>query len=178
MGANGLDAVDEECNRFALRQQGKFIGWPGCWQAEGGYQVLSLTLQPQRGTARHQNRDVPRCGQPLDYDRRRVENVLEVVDNEQHLPGNEVALHGRDEWPSTSLTHLERHGDFRQDEAGITQWCQIDEDDPIAELCRVPACHRERQTRLAYPPGTRQRDEPALDRSQQRRQIRQFPLPP
>jgi hypothetical protein len=46
MGANGLDAVDEECDRFAPRQQGKIIVGACCWQAEGGYQVLLLARQP------------------------------------------------------------------------------------------------------------------------------------
>ena len=118
-----------------------------------------LAVEPQRGRLVTSTR-TPGCGQELADERRRVLDVLEVVEHEQRRRSRRwsrsVSARGR---PASSATS-ERARDASATSASSRTGGEVDEPDAVGEGARQLPRRRERDARLARAARPGQRHEP------------------
>src|SRR5215212_1893745 len=87
------------------------------------------------------------------------EDVLAVVEDKERLLRLEGLLQDVSKEPVTWISDTYRFGQCRHDEAGVTNWRQVNEDHAIDEGRRCVVRDRQRESGLADTPGTGQREE-------------------
>ena len=110
-----------------------------------------LACDPQGLAARREHGDARRGNQEPGDVRRRVHDLLDVVENQQVLTGPDL---GR-------KVALDREGvrDRRQDDLGIADRSQVDERDAVVVRLDELLCCSRREARLADAAGPRDRDD-------------------
>ena len=76
-------------------------------------------------------------------------DVLEVVEEQEHLLVAKVVAEGHRDRPALGLADAERLRDFRSDEAGVADESERDPEDPGLELVAEPLRSLEPQAGLA-----------------------------
>jgi hypothetical protein len=102
----------------------------------------------------------PGCGgQQVGQPWRRLQNLLEVVQQEEELPLPQVLLQPIEESPRLGLAHVEGLGKNGEDPAGIAERRQGDEEDTVREVVGQPGGDLEGQPGLTGAAGTGERDQ-------------------
>ncbi len=86
-------------------------------------------------------------------ERRRVDDLLEVVEDEQQPPRDEVPGKRVDGGRAAGLLEPERPGDRRGDEERVADRRQVDEEDTVREVRNEIARDSSRESGLPVPPG-------------------------
>ena len=167
VGHDARHAIDEELGR---------VGLDGARQAEGRHRIEVLARQPKLRLAGGDDRQARGAGEQLGQQRRRVEHVLEVVEDEQALPGPEVIGQNGRGWLAADLSHPDRRGDRGRDLSRIGDGRQPDEPGTVAKVGRHLRCRLDDQSRLPGAGRTDQRHQPG--RSKQLADGIRLPLPP
>ena len=157
---DGLRARLEQRYRFALRQAFEVVAALGRLQRKDG--IDPLGGEAKRRAARHEELDVGRARRDSCDRRCGLDDMLEVVEHEQELAAPQM--------PAKIL--LERlaigHADAKslcgggQDEILVLQRREADEHDAVGEIVEKPGGDLDRDSGLARPAGSGQRDEPDL----------------
>ena len=131
--------------------------------------VLLLARDAQHGPARDDDAD-PRAGADEGADvGRSVDDLLEVVEQEQHPPLPDRAGDDVEGGRARALGDADRAGDRRQDEVGARDRLEGDEPDPVGVLVGRGGRQLEREPRLAGPARSGERQELASRRGAPRR---------
>jgi hypothetical protein len=120
------------------------------------------------------------CQEPDDLRRGREDLLAVVQDEQESLRGQERGERG-DESPPKHLPDAERGGQGGHYQASIGEGREIDEDHPVGKGLVQPAGDRDRQPRLAHPPGAGESQQPdsiVLQGGSQRRELRLAPNEP
>ncbi len=121
-----------------------------------------LTADPHRRPAGHQGGHAGRAGQDVGEHRRRLGDVFEVVDHQQHLPGTQERHDVGDRSPGARRAQPEGPGDRVDDEFGRVDRGQLDVADPVGEQRAEPLREVGGQPGLADPARPGERDEPHI----------------
>jgi hypothetical protein len=119
--------------------------------------VLALEAEPL--AAGHQDGQAGAGREPLAHQRRGLQQVLEVVQDQQQLAVAERQGHRLAVRQPGRLPDAERPPDGRRDEAGIAERGERDEDGVVQEGLALMSGHFEREARLAAATGPRQGDQ-------------------
>ncbi len=95
----------------------------------------------------------------LRRERRGVDDLLEIVEDEEHLPVSDRALEGLAEWLVGDLANVERRCDGRRNEPWVADGRQLDEEDTIRVSAQAFRGDLQCQARLPGAAWTGQRDE-------------------
>ena len=115
--------------------------------------------EPERGAARRQHPQPWRRGEQVADDRRRIEQLLEVVQDEQQPPLSEALAHVLGERP-LAVSHVERLGDRGNEQLRARDGREADEEGPVPQLGLERLRDREPEACLPGSSGARERDEP------------------
>ena len=124
--------------------------------------ILLLSVEPEGAPAGDQHLD-PRGGlqQPV-HERCRVEDLLEVVEHEEHGPVAQVLGEGLGRGPVAGLDETERAGHDRGDQARLAHLIESHEERPVDERRPQLLGRSDREAGLARPTRAGQRHEPVL----------------
>ncbi len=100
---------------------------PGIGHSQRRQRELVLAGEAQRGPARHQDPQPGAVRQQIGDERRGLQQVLEVVQDEEDLPGTEMAHDRLDRPPLPTLLEPERLGDPPCDQRVLAQGGERDE---------------------------------------------------
>ena len=131
----------------------------GIGSLERRHRILALRRQPQRRAARGQDPETRGSGEQVADEGRGREDLLEVVQHEQHAALAEVLDHAFGQVP-LALADVERLRDRGHEQLRVRDRREADEQGAVAELGLERVRDRESQPRLARPSGTGERDEP------------------
>ncbi len=91
---------------------------------------------------------------------RRGGDLLEVVENEQHVPASQVSTHYLMDRVGASRAQLQAVGDRARHRVLVWKRRQRDERHAVREAVRQALADRQREPRLAHPARPGERDEP------------------
>ena len=135
-------------------------------QGKRGNRELPLTGEPKHLPARHQDLQVLGRLEQLRHDRRRLDEMLEVVQHQEHPAPSQEVLQHVDGSATRGLGCAERLGDGRHDHRRARHGTQHHDGDTVLEARLQIHGGPERDAGLADPAGTGERDQPnvvALD---------------
>ena len=166
--------LDEEADRGKCGQLVRFrqVVRVGHRQRRDGHDVLAG--EPQGGPAGRQDRQARAPDQQVRGHRGRIEQVLEVVEDEQELAIAQQGSQTVDRGPPAAVDHPEDAGDGWSDEVGLADGREGDEDGAIGEVVAQVGGHPEGEGGLADAAGPGQRDEPdaaLLEQGRNRRHL-------
>ena len=163
-GLDITDPVDKQPHRWVLRQC--LEGDPGRRNAQRVHPPFLLTADPQYHPAGHQHPQARRRLEQVRDHGRGVQHLLEVIQNDQHVPVGQTPFQGVQR-PLLALSHqAERRGDRVGHERRITDRGQVDERRAVGPLPPGAPGHRQRQPRLTRPARPGQHHQPAPRRGQ------------
>ena len=129
--------------------------------------VCDLPIDPQELPARDEHAKVgERLEQGLQL-RRRVDDLLEVVDQQQQLAGGHE--------PDEVVLRAERLRDRAHDERRVAKRCQSDPEDPVPEVGKQAGGRLDREPGLPRPARAAEGDQPGAV-LEERRDLRHLPL--
>ena len=137
---------------------------------ERRHRVFPLPTQPQRGAAGHDHLDARSCLQEIAHERGCLQQMLEVVQQQEHLARGKDAPH-RLERSTSALAQTESRGDGGEDQRGLLERRQIDEDHAVTESVRHARRHLNREAGLPHAGRSDQRQEPLAIREQHVRDL-------
>ncbi len=135
-----------------------------------------LPRDPQEHAARDESLDAGRGRKHLGDERRSVDQVLEVVEDEKQLATPERFLNALDERAAGGIPESESARKLGGDERRIGDPCQVDEDDAVPEPGSELRSSLEREARLPGSARSGQRQEPNAFLEEQARDARQLEL--
>ena len=147
---------------------------PGRDERRNRETVLPLRVQGRAAGGQHGHTWAP--AQQLGHQRRRRQQVLEVVQLQEHLLVAQVLLEQLARAAPARLGQAQAPGDGGRHQPLVAQRGQVDERHPVGVALGQPSGGGQRQPRLAAAAHARQRDQPRL--GQQVRDRRQLRLPP
>ncbi len=100
--------------------------------------------------------------QQVGYYRRGIEDLLEVIEHDQHVTAGQAPAEGVDRLLPALPDEAERRGDDLRHQPGIGDRRQVDERDAVCPVRPAALGHGQRQPRLADPPGTSEDDQAAV----------------
>ena len=135
------------------------------WRGQSGHGELLLAVDAQRSPAGDEDPQARRAGEHLGQHRGRVDHLLEVVEDEQHLAVAQRLGDAVDHGPVRLVGHADRSSDGRRDQLPFTDRLQRDEPDPVGEVVGGGRRNLQGQPRLADAarPGERQQARPAQE---------------
>lgn len=153
VGPHRAGPLQEERQRLRLLQLLQVVRAVAGGQRHRGNRKLLLRRDPQSRPAGDQDLELGRRCQQLGNERRRREQVLEVVQDQQHLLAGKVALHGFGHRGQALLLQPQglRHRGGHQ--LGIPDRRQEDDVDAVVEAVQELAARLDRQAALAGPSG-------------------------
>ena len=113
----------------------------------------------QRFSAGHQLLQLRALPKQLCHRGRRRGDLLEVVEEQQHLPRPYLRLEIVEERPITHFPQADGSGGDRQDGFDVAACCEVDEVDPVLEVVTQVSGHLQRQPGLAGAAGAQQREQ-------------------
>ncbi len=116
-----------------------------------------LAAQPQPGAAGDQRLEAGAGAQQIGQVCARGENLLEVVQDQQHLAVAQRGLQGRQRWLTARVAQAECGGDGGHDQIGIGDGRQPHQAHPVGERIRHRRADGQGEARLANTAGTGQR---------------------
>ena len=159
-GLHATGPFDEQAHRFALE---RVVGpVRQVRHAERRDGILLLDRESERRPARDQHVQSGRRLEQLADPRRRVDDLLEVVEHEQRLAIGQVAGEAVERCRPRRFHEREARRDRRDDQLRIADRVEGDEPRAILELAGHPSRELDRQPRLARAAGTGQRDQALL----------------
>ncbi len=158
VGPDGHRALEEQRNPFVLRE--RFHRWQ-CGRIrdpEWGDGVHLFTTDMEHRPARDQDMK-PRCArQEVAYERSRLEDLLEVVDDQEQLPIVPL-LGGVHQRLVHGLANGERRRDRRRDDVPLRDRRELDEEGAVRVVGEALCCDLQGEPRLASPTRTCEGDE-------------------
>ena len=124
--------------------------------------VLPLSVQPEGRTARDEEGKARRGLEHLREQRRRLDQLLEVVQQHEHAPPDDALGDAREEGPLAALADLERLCDLREEERRVADRVERDEEGTVRYLARERVGRLDREPCLPGAPRARQRQQPHL----------------
>ena len=166
-----LRALDEQAHRGRARERRHAVGSRGHGQRQD--RVAVLAGHAQRHAARGDDRH-PRCGleDGVDQRRRRLEQVLAVVDHQQHALVFQLLRHRLQQRPARLFAHAQHLRGLGRHERAVAQRREVDEPDAVGKLAGHLGRHLQAQPRLAQPAHAQQGDQ--ARRPQRRLQLVEF----
>ena len=150
--------LDEEPDRAVPQQRLRLRRVIGR-HVEGRHLVDALALHPQRlATGGQQTGFRAGARQRLGHSRRRVDDVLAVVEHEEQPPSAERPRDPLGRRLGPAELQPGRRGDDGGDECRVRQWRQIGEPGAIGAARQQAPCHLQAEPRLAHPAGADQGD--------------------
>ena len=140
---------------------------------ERRHRVLALGGQPQRRAARGQDPHAWGRGEEVADEGCSGEDLLEVVQHEQHPPLAQMLDHALGQVP-LALAHVERLGDRRHQELRARDRREADEQRTVAELGLELVRDRQPDSRLARASRAGEGDEPRALVAEQRADCREL----
>jgi hypothetical protein len=150
----GLDrpgTLDEQRHGRHLGQRGGIPEVLGPRQFERGERELVLAVDAQRLAAGDQHLQPGAAGEQVADQRRRRDHVLEIVEEQKHLPLAEMRTKSLDQRHGLGLADPELVGYGRDDLLGVAHGCQRDEEDAVGEPIEERPRDLEAEARLADP---------------------------
>ena len=139
-----LRAVDEERD--------------GVVQVERVDRIFPLARDPERGAARDEERQPGRGLEQLRDDRRRFDDLLEVVEHDERLAPGEALGEALTQRTLSALAHAQRLGDGRHQERFVADRVERDEERAVREVLGKGIRSLDGQARLAGAARAGQRD--------------------
>jgi hypothetical protein len=157
-------ALDEQAHRIDL------LDVPdrgvGRRQRQRGDGVLALRRHSQPGAAGREHGKGRSRGKEFGDGGRRIDHLLEVVEDEEKPPIGEEATECFDSGPAIRLDDAEPVADCLDDRTGVEERSEIDPPHTTREAGVGPGCDRQREPGLAHAPRTGQRDHARPTRGQ------------
>ncbi len=128
-GVNGAGAFDEELDSVGVAEPFRWVGSVG--QRQGRYEDLVFPRNAQRRPTRGEDAETGAGAQEMGHERRRLDDLLEVVEDEQKPP---LPQHRRERlrhWPVARLAPAKRRRDRWGDEVRIIDWRQRHEGNAV-----------------------------------------------
>ncbi len=139
-----LRAIDEERDRVV--------------QVERVDRVLPLAGDPERGSASHEERQPGRRLEHLRDDRRRFDDLLEVVEHDERPAPGEALREALTQRTLSALAHAQRLGDRRHQEGVIADRVERDEERAVREILGKGVRSLDGQARLSGAARAGERD--------------------
>ena len=181
LGCAGRVELELRVDRLrAGREEAHYIGLDerlerkvGAGDLERRNRVLALGGQPQRRAARGQDPDARGRGEQVADEGCSGEDLLEVVQHEQHPPLAQMLDHALGQVP-LALAHVERLGDRRHEQLRARDRREADEQRAVAELGLELVRDRQPDSRLARASRAGEGDEPRALVAEQRADRREL----
>ena len=162
-----MSALQEKRHGGHLRQHRKVTRACGIGQRQRLDRKLVLPAHMQRRPAGHQHLQPATRRQQLGHHRGRGQQVLEVVEQQQHLPAAQMRGERLEQRLAAHLGDPQRPRDGGRNQGGIAQRGQGHDEDPVGVGATEVLGHVQGQTRLADPARAGQREQPHRLRLQQ-----------
>ena len=163
-----MRAQDKEAHRRQLREGLGFWQMGKIGERERGNRELLLPGEMEGGSAGDEYAEARTGGEQGSQLRRRLEQVLEVVQQQQQMPvaqcGAHLFLHGK----LSGFPQAERLGDRCHDPHGIAHRGERHEAGPIGEIVQQRLRHRQPQACFAHTTGPREGQQAHLGTAQER----------
>ena len=159
VGPDGHRSLDEQAHRLRLQERFRPSVDTRRGQRQRRDRELLLAGDPQRGPARHDDRQLWRRPQQVGDDRGARDDLLEVVEHQQRGAVLEVVLHAIDGRPLRG-EQPDGRGDRRRHEVRIGHRRERHEPRAVGVPVDAVARERQRQPRLARAAGAGERQQP------------------
>src|ERR687889_2502750 len=118
---------------------------------KGRHSVLLLAVEPQGCATGCQHLQARRTRKQRRNDGCCLQNLLEVVEQEEHTPLAEVVFEALIERYLSCLFHPKRLSDGREEQFGFCQGCERHEEGTVGELIKEVGCCLQGYSCLANP---------------------------
>jgi hypothetical protein len=173
----GLRPLDEEPNGGRLDPGCRVPIVPCCRQRQGAEGNLPFRGEPQADATGDQDFQPRAVEKEFTQQRRRVDDLLEVIQHQQELQVSEGAEEPLFNWLHAHVTETEGASNRRRDQIGIGDRPKINKEDPVREIGRSMVGCSNGEAGLATPTGASQRKQANIGTGQERHDRREFVLP-
>lgn len=161
-GFSSLRPLYKEADRLVLGEKFQSRRTPGVGQRKRRRRVLEFSVDSQQGAAGHEDLEAGAGREKVSDQRGGLNHLLEVIEQEEHLPVAQITLEALKERLLCALHDAERPGDGGGDEIGVRYGGQLDEEYAALELVHELRSRLQSEARLACSSRTRERQQPNL----------------